>query len=211
MAERLWFTAKSTRRIILRSFAVLVGKAPTKQKRIKMLVTMPLSGQKVTGYPDWLADARDYVMKNGEVIKAAQVVAYCNITMRDENLFQNTPIEAPGARLSHFSIEQMGDSEDPDTVLKFQVIAPFSTDLNRWCGQMAGEEFDSTYQVTEAPADAGEEGELELTSEDDKEEEEDDADDALAEGDNGEDEQAGQVRRRARRAPAAAPQPVAVH
>jgi hypothetical protein len=171
-SPRLWFTPKTVRRIKLRSYAGLVGKAPTKEKRIKMLVTMPITGHKLTGFPEWLAEARDYVMKHGQVVKPAESINYCNVTMRDEaSLFQKTPIEAPKAKLSHFTIENEGDSEDPTTVVKFQILAGFSTDLLRWCGQMAGEEFDSIYEITDAPE--------EQESEDD--EGEADADAALAE------------------------------
>lgn len=197
MAPRLWFTQKSVRRISLRSFGVLVGKAPTKQKRLKMLCTMPLTGQKLTGFPEWLADARDFVMKNGEVVKPTQTISYCNITMSDELLFGPKPIEAPKSKLSHFSIENMGSGEDPTCVLKFQILTGFSTDLNRWCGQMAGEEFDTKYEITEAPAD-DEEDELELTGDDEEEEDdEDEGDDALAGEEEVEDEHKGQARRRA--------------
>lgn len=201
MAARLWFTPKSIRRISLRSYAVLVGKAPTKQKRIKMLVTMPLTGQKLTGFPDWLADARDFVMKNGEVIHATQTINYVNVTMSDELLFGPTPIEAPKCKMSHFTIENMGGEEDPVTVLKFQIMAPFSTDLNRWNGQMAGEEFSSTYQVTEAPE---EDENLTLTGDEEEEEDEEEGDDA-SEGEE-EDELEAQATRRSAKV-VAAPKP----
>lgn len=183
MPATLWFSPKTPRRLILRSFAVLVGRAPSKDKRLKMLCTMPLDAE--TGYPDWLADARDFVMKHGQVVKPAEIIACCNVTMRDEQLFQNTPIEAPKARISHFSVEQMGDSEDPETVLKFQIMAPFSTDLCRWSGQMAGEEFDAIYDLVSG------------TAAEDEDDEEDAGDDALASEDDGEeDEIKGQQRRR---------------
>jgi hypothetical protein len=191
MAARLWFTPKSIRRISLRSYAVLVGKAPTKQKRIKMLCTMPLTGQKLTGFPEWLADDRDFVMKNGQAIHATQTINYVNVTMSDELLFGPTPIEAPKCKLSHMTIENIGGDEDPVTVLKFQIMAPFSTDLNRWAGQMAGEEFSSTYEVTEAP---DEDENLTLTG--DVEEEDDEEDDDASEDDEEEDEQDAQERRR---------------
>lgn len=194
MTAKMWFSPKTVRRIKLRSYAGLVGKAPTKEKRLKMLITMPITGQKLTGFPDWLADGRDFTMKTGETVKCSQVIPYCNIVMTfpatEENLFQKTPIEAPKARLSHFTIENEGDSEDPTTVVKFQILAPFSGDLLRWAGQMAGEEFDSTYELTEAP------------EEDAEEDEEESEDDALADGEDvEEDEQVAQTRRKAARAP----------
>lgn len=192
MAARLWFTQKSIRRISIRSYAVLVGKAPTKQKRIKMLCTMPLTGQTLTGFPEWLADARDFVMKNGECIHAMQSINFVNVTMSDELLFGPTPIEAPKCKLSHMTIENMGNGEDPTTVLKFQIMAPFSTDLNRWCGQMAGEEFSSSYEVTEAPE---EDENLTLTG-DEPEDEDDEEEEDPTEDDEDEDEQDAQERRR---------------
>jgi hypothetical protein len=157
-----------------------------------MLCTMPLTGQKLTGFPDWLADARDFVMKNGEVIHATQTINYVNVTMSDELLFGPTPIEAPKCKLSHMTIENMGSDEDPVTVLKFQIMAPFSTDLNRWCGQMAGEEFSSTYEVTEAPE---EDENLTLTGDEEEEEDEEDGDDA-SEDEEEEDELEAQAARR---------------
>ena len=44
----------------------------------------------------------------------------------------------------------MGDSDDPDTVLCFEIRSPFSTDLWGWLGQMGGEEFDVTFELVEA-------------------------------------------------------------
>jgi len=188
MAPRLWFTPKTIRRITIRSYAGLVGKAPTKQKRLKILCTMPITGQKLTGFPEWLADARDFVMKNGEVVKCTQTIDYCNVIMSDQLLFGPTPIEAPKAKLSHFTVENMASEDDPSTVVKFQMVAQFSTDLLRWCGQMAGEEFDSTYEVTDAPEeDADETGEV-------------DADEALKEEPEEDDEQVRQRKRREERA-----------
>lgn len=205
MAAKLWFSPKTVRRIKLRSYAGLVGKAPTKEKRIKMLCTMPITGQKMTGFPDWLADGRDFTMKTGETVKCSQVIPYCNVTMSDEqSLFQKTPVEAPKARLSHFSIENEGESEDPTTVVKFQMLAPFSTDLLRWCGAMAGEEFDSSYELTEAPADQA-----------DEDDEEDSDDDALADSEDADEEEdddspKAQARRRtAKAANGATPPPTA--
>ena len=175
MAPRLWFTPKTIRRIIIRSYAGLVGKAPTKQKRLKILCTMPITGQKLTGFPEWLADARDFVMKTGETVKCTQTIDYCNVIMSDQLLFGPTPIEAPKAKLSHFTVENLASEDDPITVVKFQVVAQFSTDLLRWCGQMAGEEFDSTYEVTDAPEEEG-----------DDEDGEEDADEALKEDEDDE-------------------------
>lgn len=192
MAPKLWFSMKTVRRIKIRSYAGLVGKAPTKEKRIKILVTMPITGHKLTGFPEWLAEARDYVMKHGQVVKPSETIDYCNVVMSDQLLFGPTPIEAPKAKLSHFSIEQEGSSDDPDTVVKFQIMAKFSTDLLRWCGQMCGEEFDSTYEVTEAPEDDDED--------EDDEESEADADAALKEEPEEDDEQARQRKRREERA-----------
>ena len=205
--ERLWFSPKQKRRITLRSAALLVGKAPTKAKRIKMQVTMPLTGQPVVGFPDWLADARDFVMKSGETVDARQIINHVNISMGDESLFQKATIEAPKSRLSNMVIFEMGAKEDPVTVLQFQILTQFSTDLFRWCGQMGGEEFDSAYELTSEPQDAAGD-ELELTGEAEEEDDPDDEDDDDEIEDEEEDELEGQERRAADRA-TRKPEPIA--
>lgn len=169
--EGIWFNDKTPRRIQLRSATLLVGKAPTKQKRIKSTMTMKLDSggeNQIAGLPEWLENARDFVMRNGETITASdKAVQECNIVMGDENLFRKTPTEAPKSRIDHFQIKQMGEADDPDTVLCFEMRSPFSTDLWGWLGQMGGEEFDVTFElVAAAPG-----GELTLTSEDEDEEE----------------------------------------
>lgn len=172
MAEGIWFNDSTQRRIKLRAAALLVGKEPTKLKRIKQCVTMKLDSggeDQIAGLPEWLANARDFVMRNGETISAAHAIAEVNIVMGDENLFRKTPTEAPKSRLDHFVIKQMGDSDDPDTVLCFEIRSPFSTDLWGWLGQMGGEEFDVTFElVGAAPA-----GELTLTAEAEESEDQD--------------------------------------
>jgi hypothetical protein len=150
---------------------------------------MPLTGQKVTGFPDWLADARDFVMKTGEVVRCTQTIDYCNVIMTEQQLFGPSPIEAPKAKLSHFIVENMASEEDPETVVKFQMVCGFSTDLLRWTGQMAGEEFDASFEVTDAPEEEEEsddEGEAEA--------------DAAAEEPEEDDEQVRQKKRREERA-----------
>lgn len=174
--EGIWFNDKILRRIILRSATSLVGKKPTKQKRIKMMCTMHLSGSgedQVSNLPEWLGNARDFVMRSGETVTATHVVKAVNVTMGDENLFKKTPTEAPRTQIDHFQVKQMGNGDDPDTVLTFEMRTGFATDLWNWCGQQSGEEFDVAFEL------AGvfpEEGGLLLSSEDDEDEDEEEDD-----------------------------------
>lgn len=169
--EGLWFNDQTLRRITLRSATLLVGKAPTKQKRIKMMVTMYLDGggeDQISNLPEWLEKARDFVMRNGETVTAGHVVKECNITMGDENLFKKTPTEAPKSQLDHFVVKQIGASDEPDTVLTFEVRTQFATDLWTWCGQQGGEEFDVVFELAGV---APEEATLNLQPEDAEEDE----------------------------------------
>lgn len=183
-AKGIWFSDETSRRIKLRSAATLVGKEPTKQKRIKMMVTMYLDKggeDQISGLPDWLEAARDFVMRNGEMVTAAHVVKECNVTMGDANLFKKTPTEAPKTQLDHFQVKQMGKSDDPDTVVTFEMRTQFSTDLWGWCGQQSGEEFDVTFAI--AGVAIAEAGALALESQGVAADDEGDEDDASEEED----------------------------
>jgi hypothetical protein len=169
--EGIWFNDKTLRRMKIRSATSLVGKEPTKQKRIKMMCTMYLDGggeDQITGLPDWLGDARDFVMKSGEQVTAAHVIKQVNVSMGDTNLFKKKPVEAPKTQLDHFVIKQMGKGDDLDTVLTFEMRSPFSTDLWMWTGQQSGEEFDVVFEVIgqEASTESEEDEEEDDTSED---------------------------------------------
>lgn len=172
----IWFSDETRRAIKLRSVALLVGKPPLKKKTIKMMVTMYLSGggeEQITGLPEWLETARYYVMRNGEQVSATdKEVDGVNIVMGDPNLFEKTPKEAPGSHLSHFVIKQMGDADDPDTVLTFEIRTDFSTDIWMWCGQMGGEDFDVTFAI-KAPSEQTADLILKNKEEQDEDEEDD--------------------------------------
>lgn len=173
--DGLWFNDKTARRMIIRSSTSLVGKKPTKHKRIKMMCTMYLDGggeNQVTGLPDWLCEARDFVMKSGEQVSAAHVIKEVNAGMGDANLFQKKTVEAPRSQLDHFVIKQVGKADEKDTILTFEMRAAFSTDLWMWAGQQSGEEFDVVFEVIGQEA-----GETEYVSNEEsaEEEEEDDA------------------------------------
>ena len=200
--EGLWFNDDSPRRVKLRSATSLVGKEPTKLKRIKACWTMNLDSggeDQITGLPEWLEAARDFVMRNGETITAGQVIKEVNISMGDANLFRRTPVEAPRSQIDHFVIKQMGSGDDPDTVVTFETRTPFSTDLWNWFGQQSGEEFDAVFLLSGIAPDADEDAGqhyLVMTSpgndvpEDEEEDEDDEEADASEEEDDEDEETA---------------------
>jgi hypothetical protein len=146
----LWFNDKTARRMSIRSATSLVGKKPTKSKRIKAMCTMYLDGggeDQISGLPDWLCEARDFVMKSGEQVTASHVIKEVNAGMRDANLFQKKTVEAPRSQLDHFVIKQVGKADEKDTILTFEMRCAFSTDLWMWVGQQSGEEFDVVFEV----------------------------------------------------------------
>jgi hypothetical protein len=150
----IWFDKDHPQTVALKTYTVLVGKAPTKAKRIRMAFTLDLTSGEVKGLPEWMMDARDFVMKTKQTVTEKLVIHGISITMGDPNLFKKKPVEAPSATIRKLVVFSAGDSEDPDTLVSFIAYAQFSTDLNRWCGQMAGEEFTATFEgVTPEPGD----------------------------------------------------------
>lgn len=197
----LWFNDKTARRMSIRSATSLVGKKPTKHKRVKMMCTMYLDGggeDQVSGLPDWLCEARNFVMKSGEQVIAAHVIREVNASMGDANLFQKKTVEAPRSQLDHFVIKQVGKADEKDIILTFEMRCAFSTDLWMWAGQQSGEEFDVAFEVIGQEA-----GETEFVANEDAinaDIPQDDEDDATEDDDESEDteedELEGQERRR---------------
>lgn len=197
-----WFDKEHPQRVCLKNYTGLVGKAPTKAKRLRMAITLDMSSGDVKGMPDWMMEARDFVMKTGQTVTEKLSVPGVNIVFGDPNLFKKKPVEAPKCDLRKFVVYSAGDSEEPDTLLSFVAYAPFSTDLNRWLGQMNGEDFTATFDgILPEP------GDIVLKAADaDEEEEDDDSDD---DEDEEEDELAGQARRASERT-TSMPTPAAV-
>jgi hypothetical protein len=198
-----WFDKEHPIPLCLKTFTVTVGRPPTKDKNINIRFTLDVGTGDLKGVPDWLQEARDFVMKTNQTATDVLVLSGLNISMGDPNLFKKKCVEAPKCTLRKFVCYAAGTEEDPETLLGFIVKTRFSTDLCRWLGQMAGETFTATFEgVVPEP------GAIVLKSEDDEDDEED-GDDA-GEGEEEEDEQVAQTRRRnAKVVVAAAPKPPA--
>src|ERR1700735_3013478 len=148
--DGLWFNDTKARRMSIRSATSLVGKKPTKQKRIKVMCAMFLDGggeDQISGLPDWLCEARDFVMDSGDQVTVSRVIRDVNVSMGDANLFQKKSIEAYRSQLDHFVIKQVGKADEKDTILTLEIRCAFSTDLWMWVGQQSGEEFDVVFEV----------------------------------------------------------------
>ena len=64
MSDHKWYSQENNhnhRELTIVNAALLVGKAPTKEKRIRIKVRMILSGHTVTGAPDWLSASEVHV------------------------------------------------------------------------------------------------------------------------------------------------------
>lgn len=180
-----WFDKEHPIPLCLKKFTVTVGRAPTKEKNINISFTLDVGTGDLKGLPEWMQDARDFVMRTNQTATDDLVLGGLNISMGDPNLFKKKCVDAPKCTLRKFVCYAAGTEEDPETLLGFIVKTRFSTDLCRWLGQMAGETFTCTFEgVVPEP------GDIVLKSEDDDEEDE-------AEGDvEEEDEQVAQTRRR---------------
>jgi len=153
------------RKIILSSATLLVGKAPTKTKRIKMKARLPLNGK--AGAPDWVTNAMVFVSQSHDIVSPQVEFSGFDIVFSDENLFAEAKARAQKCQLRSFVIQEAGESENPDVEMQFLIYAPFSRGLWQWCGQMGGEEFWAQFTQMDEP-DAED---LELTGDDEEEEE----------------------------------------
>lgn len=180
MSEQTFFTKGrnrgNDREVKLQTATLLVGKEPTKAKRIRTKFLMVLSGKKTAGMPDWLAQAYEFVAKSHDTVTPEVQLSGFDVTFSADHLFGDRVVLAPKCQLRGFEITEIGDSENPDVALLFSLYAPFSDKLWRWCGQMGGEEFWARFeQVDDAEQEEEEEEEPEGDSEDEEEPEERDS------------------------------------
>lgn len=168
------------RKVVVNNATLLIGKAPTKAKRIKMKITMGLSTQKTSGTPEWISAAHDFVAKHHDPVSPVAEFKGMDISFATENLFNAGVSQAVKCQMRSFEIKEMGDSEEPDVVMTFAIYAPFSTNLWDYLGQMAGDDIWAKFEQSIPDEEEGED-ELELTTEDDDSEESEDSEDEVIE------------------------------
>lgn len=133
------------RRITVGSPTLLVGK--NKTRKIRLPITMPLTGESFTSMPDWIGEAFEAVSNfASEMTPDVQEIPDIAITFKAPTkeangaLFETEVAKIAQGELKKFNVCRSGESENPDVDLKFVVYAPFARELWRWLGEMAGEE-----------------------------------------------------------------------
>jgi hypothetical protein len=181
MSESIFFVRGrnkgNERKVILSTATLLVGKAPTKSKRIKIKVRMPLNGK--AGAPEWVTNAMVFVGQSHDIVSPQVEFSGFDIQFSDDNLFDEAKAKANKCQMRCFVIQEAGDSENLDIEMQFLIYAPFSTALWKWCGQMGGEDVWAQFTQVEQPEEDDEEFEL---SGEDQEEEEGEPEEAEAAG-----------------------------
>ena len=178
MAESQFFirgrNRGNERKLTIKTTTSLVGKAPTKEKRIKIKVEMPLTNAKLAGTPDWIAEAFEFVSKSHDTVTPEKTLLGFDIEFSAEQLFEKSVL-ASKCSLKNFVIAENGDAEAPDVYLGFMIYTPYSDKLWRWCGQMSGEEQWGKFVQVEIPEE--DDDNLTLVGESVSEEDEPDDDD----------------------------------
>lgn len=133
------FFAENTRRE-----CILVGASTLnreEEKRVKLALRIPLTGQTLQGMPAWMGDAHDAVART--VTSATLDVSYkgMNINVFSTDQAADRELQIPSATLGKFNVSRSGDSENPDVDLNFVAIAPFNTRFWKWAGDMTGYHF----------------------------------------------------------------------
>lgn len=136
--EQAFFPNTVHRELVIRSASLLVGKDQSKtQKRIKLSITMPLSGKSLVGMPSWLGDAYTFVAKSHDPVSPQHSLTGVDLLLSAQDLFKNQ-IAVTKAEIKKFFVTTSGESENPDVDLQFSLYANFSNELWKYAGQMGG-------------------------------------------------------------------------
>jgi len=148
--ENTFFPQTVRRELKLRSAASLVGK--NEERRIKLALTMPLTGHALVGMPGWLGEAHDAVAKSINTATVDVSFKGMNIEVfatdqSDRQLIMHN------CQLMKFAVVRSGESENPDVNLLFNAYAPFSTDAWKWAGDISGYHFFARFEQTQTSLD----------------------------------------------------------
>lgn len=181
MADHVFYEPKSrgnTRVLTIKGARLLPGRAPTNTKRIVIPVVMKLSNTKTTGQPEWIEVAHNFVAKNHDPIHSKVKFNGFDIDFATENqnLFNDGKVSAPRCQMRSFVITEQGGEEEPDIVMTFDIIAPFSTALWDYLGQVSNDEIWTKFSQGAAPPEEDDQEDLELDGDDETDENGDESD-----------------------------------
>ena len=176
------------RELTIVNVALLVGKAPTKEKRIRIKVRDVLSGHPNMGAPDWLSAAQAFVSEWHDPVYPAIDFKGYDLHFSADNLFGAQGVKSPRCQMRSFEITEFGPSEQPDVVANFVIYTPFSTNLWSYLGQYGGDtvwcSFTPGLGESGGSDDSKEEQEIDNDGENDAEDEDDLDPDNETEGDD---------------------------
>lgn len=127
------------RELTIVNVALLVGKAPTKEKRIRIKVRMILSGHPNMGAPEWLSACEVFVSQHHDVVSPSIEFKGYDLHFSADNLFGQEGTKSPRCTMRSFEVHECGDSEEPDVACSFVIYTGFSTALWAWLGQYGGD------------------------------------------------------------------------
>ena len=167
------------RELTIVNVAQLVGKAPTKDKRIRIKVRMLLSETINMGSPEWLDKCHRFVAENGDKIQPSITFKGYDLHFSAQNLFEAEGVKSPRCQMKSFEIHQCGDSENPDVAASFVIYTPYSGPLWQWLGAFGGESCWCSFTpgVPSETQPTSPDDQPALTSGDDEEEEDDETED----------------------------------
>lgn len=179
MSEHVFYSTDHNyhhRELTIVNAALLVSKPPTKEKRIRIKVRMILSGQAVTGAPDWISSHHSHVATWHDPVSPAVSFSAFDLHFSAQNLFDNEGVKAPRCQMRSFEIHECGDSEAPDIAMTFAIYCPFSTAVWQWLGQFGGDTCWCSFTPgvpSAEPSPSGPDDQPRLTSGEDEDEDDD--------------------------------------
>ena len=98
------------RELTIVNVALLVGKAPTKEKRIRIKVRDVLSGHPNMGAPDWLSAAQAFVSEGMIRFIRQSTLRVTIFDFSADNLFGAQGVKSPHCQMHSFEITEFGRS-----------------------------------------------------------------------------------------------------
>lgn len=144
MSQHVFYSTdngRNERKVTILKVTGLVGRQPSKEKRINLNLRMPLLDN--MGAPTWIDNAMIFVGKNHDDVTARDIdfQGYTISFSTDATLFGSKGFTAKSCRMRSFVITEIGgEGDNSEVVMEFQIRMPDSKARWNWLGQFNGEE-----------------------------------------------------------------------
>ena len=153
MAEAIKETALfggHRRKLELESWQVLRSKAG--EKRLKMEMRMPLSGESLIAMPDWVGNTYEVMIKDGSAPRRGPLDRYLEgmtFEVFPTEKHRSRALSLTGVTIKNLCVDRDGEEDTAEVSLRFVLYSPGNVQGRDWAWDLIGGSFWGTFEYSQ--------------------------------------------------------------